>query len=145
MTTTAQNAHKCKKTHQSKWKWSGEDEEPDYSRWDDDKDTATLSADEQRYIRWYHASAHLEWRDDDVADIKSPHVPFMNLTKDQRAKKSTQFKFGLCSHCDAGLSDKSEFVCEPRPNDMFVLTCNRCHEYYTRVDYTYRLVDEAAW
>ncbi len=141
MTTTFQS--KSKKTQPPKRKWSGEDDEPDYSRWEDDNDTGTLTADEQRYIRWYHANAHREWRDADVADDDDPipHVPFMNLTREQRAKKSTQFKFGLCSHCDAGLSDKSEFVCEPRPNDTFVFTCNRCNDYYTRIDCTYRVVD----
>jgi len=62
-----------------------------------------------------------------------PHVPFMNLTKDERDKKSVLFKFGLCAHCDSGLDDKSDFVCDPRPNGAFVITCNACHEYFLQL------------
>jgi hypothetical protein len=61
----------------------------------------------------------------------------MNLTKDERDKKSTQFKFGLCAHCDAGLDDESEFVCEPRGlNCSWVMACNACHDYYQQLAYT---------
>ena len=62
------------------------------------------------------------------------HVPYMNLTKEQRAEKSNQFKFGLCSDCDAGLGDESDFVCEPsRPTGAFVMRCEACHDYYQQV------------
>ena len=64
----------------------------------------------------------------------STHVPFMNLTKKQRADKSELFQFGLCSHCDAGLGDRSDFVCEPSlPTGAFVMRCNACHDYYQKV------------
>lgn len=61
------------------------------------------------------------------------YVPCMNLTKEQRREKSDKFKFGLCCSCDAGLDDKSEFVCDPRPNGAFVLTCNACDGYNQRL------------
>ena len=62
------------------------------------------------------------------------HVPFVNLTKKQRADKSELFRFGLCSDCDAGLGDRSDFVCEPsRPTGAFVMRCNACHDYYQQV------------
>ena len=65
---------------------------------------------------------------------ESVHVPFMNLTKEQRADKSEQFKFGLCSDCDAGLGDESDFVCEPsRPTGAFVMRCNACYDHYQQV------------
>ena len=56
---------------------------------------------------------------------ESTHMPFMNLTKEERDKKRTEFKFGLCTNCDTGLSDKSEFV------GAFV--CNACNDYYARL------------
>ena len=55
---------------------------------------------------------------------ESTHMPFMNLTKEEREKKSAEFKFGLCRNCETGLSDKSEFV------GAFV--CNACHDYYQK-------------
>lgn len=71
--------------------------------------------------------------DEDESNEIQHVVPFMNLTKDERDKKSTQFKFGLCSNCDAGLDDKSEFVCEPRPNGAFVMTCNACYDHHQQL------------
>ncbi|MBM3455925.1 MAG: hypothetical protein FJX80_12375 [Bacteroidetes bacterium] len=77
--------------------------------------------------------------DDDYEDEEpneTPHIPYMNLTKDERDKKSTQFKFGLCAHCDAGLDDESEFVCEPRALGFsWVMACNACHDYYQQLAY----------
>jgi hypothetical protein len=68
---------------------------------------------------------------------KCDHVPFMNLTKEERNKKSDQFKFGLCAHCDAGLDDESDFVCEPRGlGCSWVMACNACHDYYQQLSYT---------
>lgn len=55
-------------------------------------------------------------------------TPVMNLTREERDKKSTQFKFGLCTNCDAGLSDNGEFV---GPVGGFV--CNACNDYYVRL------------
>ena len=57
------------------------------------------------------------------------HVPFMNLTKEQRAEKSKNFKFGLCCDCDAGLDDKSDFVRETRISGD-VKMCNACNNYH---------------
>jgi hypothetical protein len=68
-------------------------------------------------------------QDEDFPTGFEEHVPFMNLTKEQRREKSDKFKFGLCCSCDTGLDDKSEFVCDPRPNGAFVLTCNACDDY----------------
>lgn len=59
---------------------------------------------------------------------ESTHMPFMNLTKEERDKKRTQFKFGLCTNCDTGLSDNGEFV---GPVGGFV--CNACNDYYARL------------
>ncbi len=160
MTTTmmtfaaaASAAQKNKKKTQSICKWSGDDDE---YRWrcDDDEDTGTLTADERRYIKWYHAHAHIQWRDADVdspvaaapvsratADVcgadktTTTHVPFMNLTWAERNKKRHLFKFGLCSDCDAGLDDESEFVCKPRPNAAPLMTCNACSDYYRNLSY----------
>ena len=78
--------------------------------------------------------------DEDYEDEEEPnetqHIPFMNLTKDERDKKSTQFKFGLCAHCDAGLDDESDFVCEPRGlGCSWVMACNACHDYYQQLGY----------
>ena len=144
MTTTM-----MKTTTRTICKWSG-DADDEYSWRDDgrrDEDTVTMTEDERRYINWYHhAQAHIQWRDDDVAsptasDAAPPpaaaankktktHVPFMNLTKEERDKKSKLFNFGLCSDCDAGLDDESEFVCKPRPNAAPLMTCNACSAYY---------------
>ena len=62
--------------------------------------------------------------------VQDPRAPFMNLTKEQRAEKSKWFKFGLCCDCDNGLGDKSDFVCQPRPNGAFVMMCNECNYYH---------------
>lgn len=159
MTATATSTTK-------RWKWSGEDE-PQSEYCHEDTDTMTLTADEKRYIRWYHANGHKEWHnaDEDEApsapshvssvssafwttplsiacgeepvfepdypdyDEEFPHVPFMNLTKDERDQKSARFKFGLCTDCDAGLDDQIEFVCLTKGG----LMCNACNDYYNRV------------
>ena len=60
------------------------------------------------------------------------HVPFMNLTKEERAEKSKNFKFGLCCDCDAGLDDKLEFVRQTRLSGD-VKMCNACHHYHMDV------------
>ena len=127
MTTTTTTATKQK----PRWKWSGEDE-PQSEYCDEDTDTMTLTVGEQRRIQINHANAHKEWHNADEDEDDVQHVPFMNLTKDERKKKSTQFKFGLCSDCDAGLDDQIEFVCLNKGAFM----CNACHDYYNRVALT---------
>lgn len=152
MTTTTMT---MKKTTRTICKWSG-DTEDEYSWRDDDhrdEDTVTMTADERRYIEWYHAQARVQWRDADVElpaaraaagpaaaaaankTIEHKHVPFMNLTKEERDKKSKLFNFGLCSDCDAGLHDESEFVCKPRPNAAPLLTCNACSDYFLNLEF----------
>jgi hypothetical protein len=140
-------------------KWSGDCDADDEYYWrgggdDDDEDTGTSTADERRYYKWYLAQSRVQWRDDDVDDSRRPvasvapaavaankktivaHVPFMNLTAAQRAKKSKLFNFGLCSDCDAGLCNESEFVCKPRPNGAApLMTCNACSEYFWSLSY----------
>jgi hypothetical protein len=75
-----------------------------------------------------------EYPEHDEEETAHVHVPYMNLTKEQRAEKSNLFQFGLCSDCDAGLDDRSEFVCEPsRPTGAFVMRCEACHDYYQQV------------
>jgi hypothetical protein len=151
-TTTAQTAAP---TTTRRWKWSGETEEPDYDRWNDDEDERTTSYKEHvqklKNDAW-NDYAHARFEDDEcpsllpaavaAASAAAPqHVPFMNLTKDQRDKKSDQFKFGLCAHCDAGLDDESDFVCEPRGlGCSWVMACNACHEYYQQLAHL-RVVD----
>ena len=136
-------------------KWSGDAEDDCWRGDDHDEDTVTMTADERRYIEWYHAQSRVQWRDDDVALLAASsapapaapadpaaankktikHVPFMNLTKEERGKKSKMFKFGLCSDCDAGLHDESEFVCKPRPNAAPLLTCNACSDYFLNLEF----------
>jgi hypothetical protein len=167
MTTTAQTKSAAPTTR--RWKWSGETEEPDYNRWNDDDDecTTTYKQHQQKlkndaWNDYAHARDDEDddndddaWFEDDecpsllpaavaaasAAQQQHVHIPFMNLTKEQRDKKSDQFKFGLCAHCDAGLDDESEFVCEPRGlNCSWVMACNACHEYYQQLAHL-RVVD----
>lgn len=165
MTTTVYSAtaQKEQQTGRRRWIWSGESdnsEEPNYGNWAYDHDDDTDTSYEIAYSMWYDTHAHREWHDvdgddyyvddhddhddNDTVQQSQAHtrVPFMNLTKEQRDAKSAEFKFGLCSNCDAGLDDKSEFVCEPRggPTGSFVITCNACYAYhqqvaFNRVDY----------
>jgi hypothetical protein len=81
--------------------------------------------------------------DEDRDHDDDQHVPYMNLTPDERCNMSGNFKFGMCAHCDAGLDDKSEFVCEPRWQST-VLVCNACHTYYQRLAYL-RVVDDESY
>ena len=160
-TTTAQTAAPTTTTR--RWKWSGETEEPDYGRWnyDDDEHTTSYKKYQQKlkddaWNDYAHARDDddddaLYYEDDECpsllpaavanASAAQPHVPFMNLTKDERDQKSDQFKFGMCAHCDAGLDDESDFVCEPRGLDCWVMACNACHNYYQQLAYL-RVVDD---
>ena len=147
-TGTAQTAATARR-----WRWSGETEEPDYSRWIGDNDEGNYTQDEKDYAEWYDACPDCECFDDDTPSVLPvavaaaqqhvhTHVPFMNLTKEERDRKSNQFKFGLCVHCDAGLDDESDFVCEPRGlGCSWVMACNACHEYYRQLAYL-RVVDD---
>jgi hypothetical protein len=148
MTTTMTTTKTAAPTTTRRWKWSGETEEPDH-RWNDEEECITYKEYQQKLKddAW-NDYAHAREDDDDdawhendeclsAAAQQHVHVPCMNLTKDERDKKSTQFKFGLCAHCDAGLDDESEFVCEPRGlNCSWVMACNACHDYYQQLAYT---------
>jgi len=143
-TTAVHNKTKTTRKPFTGCRWSGDEEESQsyYNREDDD--TGTLTVGEQRRIQGYHANAQRKWRNSDEDDnqrvvaaaqaiVRSIRRD-MNLTKEQRADKSEQFKFGLCSDCDAGLGDESDFVCEPsRPTGAFVMRCNACYDHYQQV------------
>ncbi len=124
MPTTSANALNAKK-RQPIGKWSGSDEPQSYYSREDD-DGVTLRKD----VKWYDVHNH----DNNYPEHEEcTHVPFMNLTKEERKKKSANFKFGLCCDCDYGLDDKSEFVCQPRRNGsatIYTNTCNACYNYY---------------
>ena len=66
---------------------------------------------------------------DDDEEEECIHVPYMNLTKEERAQKSKKFNFGLCCDCDYGLEDTSEFVCRSGANGNQMM-CNACHNYH---------------
>ena len=136
MSTTAinasANANAQKKQPKMIAKWSGSDEPQSCYDHEEDTDTATLTRDEVNYIRWYHSIDHSNWRNADDEYEECTHVPFMNLTKEQRAEKSKNFKFGLCCDCDAGLDDKSDFVRETRLSGD-VKMCNACNNYHMDV------------
>lgn len=165
MTTTTKTAPTSATTMTTRrWKWSGETDEPDYDRWNHDEEQTTYKEREQmlKDAAW-RDYAHSHEDDDDNNDDHEccfdddecpsllpaaqqqrvqPHVPFMNLTKEERDKKSDRFKFGLCAHCDAGLDDESDFVCEARNLQCsWVMACNACHDYYQQLAYL-RVVDD---
>ena len=129
-----------------RWKWSGETDEPDYDRWNDDEEEQTTYKEHEQMLKdaAWRDYAHSHEDDDECPSLLpaaqqqrvQPHVPFMNLTKEERDKKSNRFKFGLCAHCDAGLDDESDFVCEPRGLQCsWVMACNACHDYYQQLAY----------
>ena len=135
-TASAQNLTNSKVQSKSKprQRWSGGEKPIEYRRGDDDEDTVTLTADEKRYLKWYNSQAHKEWRDADADENPVQHVPFLvNLTEEERDKKSKQFKYGLCSDCDAGLNNESDFVCQPRSKGAVAMMCNTCHQFYQRL------------
>ena len=146
MTTTTTTTTTTQTMTTRRWLWSGETEEPDYSRWNDYNDQ-----EEDQYNGTYTEEECFD--DDECPSLLpaavaaqqqhvQPHVPFMNLTKEERDKKSNKFKFGLCAHCDAGLDDESDFVCEPRGlGCSWVMACNACHDYYQQLSLL-RVVDD---
>lgn len=162
MTTTTKTAPTSATTITTRrWKWSGETDEPDYDRWNDNEEQTTTYKEHEQMLKdaaWRDYAHSREdddheccFDDDDECPSLLPaaqqqrvqtHVPFMNLTKEERDKKSNRFKFGLCAHCDAGLDDESDFVCEPRGLQCsWVMACNACHDYYQQLAYL-RVVDD---
>jgi len=78
------------------------------------------------------ASGELPMFEPEYPDLEGEdlNIPFMNLTKEERAEKSKKFKFGLCCDCDYGLEDEVEFVrCSDAANSGAVM-CNECHYYH---------------
>ncbi len=163
MPTTTVNAQKRQPIAKSIAKWSGSDEPQSYySREDDDGitlrtaikwyDVKYTEYDEYPYDDGPASAAHPRvsssfWTTPlSIASGEEPmfepeflendectHVPHMNLTKEQRAEKSKNFKFGLCCDCDYGLQDEFEFVCQSRRNGcatIYTKMCNACHNYH---------------
>jgi predicted amidophosphoribosyltransferase len=60
---------------------------------------------------------------------KTAHTPVIKLTQIERAQKSCEHEFGICSSCDAGLDSHDDFVSSIVANDMKV-RCNACYHYY---------------
>jgi len=60
---------------------------------------------------------------------KTAHTPVIKLTEIERAQKSCEHDFGICSSCDAGLDSHDDFVCSYVADDMKV-RCNACHNYF---------------
>ena len=60
---------------------------------------------------------------------KTAHTPVIKLTEIERAQKSCEHEFGICSSCDAGLDSQDDFVCSYVADDMKV-RCNACHNYF---------------
>ena len=136
--TTTVNSHQQQYKKQTRWKWSGGEESQHH--WGEDDDTRTLTTYEMSYKEWYDTHMHnadddgvenddgvdgvdgVEDDDDVENDDTSEYpdyekcthdFPFMNLTKEEREKKSDAFKFG---HHRLG---------------AFAIMCNACHKYYT--------------
>jgi hypothetical protein len=69
-----------------------------------------------------------------VSPVK--HEPGIKLTEEQRNNKANHHKYGLCCCCDAGLDDRTDFVCVDILDDDngFALMCNACDDYYSQQD-----------
>ena len=82
-------------------------------------ETTTVNSQSQHQHHWgEHNADHDDVENDDASEYpdyeKCTHdFPFMNLTKEEREKKSDAFKFG---HHRLG---------------AFAIMCNACHKYYT--------------
>lgn len=68
------------------------------------------------------------------------HTPGHKLSGEERMNKSDQHKYGLCAYCDAGLDDRTDFVCSTLiATGGFALVCNACNKFFTEgeedVDY----------
>jgi len=78
---------------------------------------------------------------DDENEYKTMrHTPGHKLSGEERMKKSDLHKFGLCAYCDAGLDDRTDFVCSTLlATGGFALVCNACNKFFTEgeedVDY----------
>lgn len=83
------------------------------------EEMTTVNSQSQSQHHWdEHNADHDDVENDDASEYpdyeKCTHdFPFMNLTKEEREKKSDAFKFG---HHRLG---------------AFAIMCNACHKYYT--------------
>ena len=134
-----------------RWLWSGETEEPDYSRWNDDEEQTTYEEYQQMlkdaaWRDYAHSPDDDECFEDDDCPSLLPaavaaqqqqvqqHVPFMNLTKEERDKKSNISAFGLCCTCKKKLNDRADFVCntQQKSGGGFYRICVTCYEDYSK-------------
>jgi hypothetical protein len=53
------------------------------------------------------------------------------LTKEQRDEKRSEYQFGLCDTCDAGLDDRAEVNFHYRADGTIETLCDACNDYYT--------------
>ena len=60
---------------------------------------------------------------------ETAYTPVIKLTEIERAQKSCEHDFGICSSCDAGLDNHEDFVSSIVADDMKV-RCNACYHYY---------------
>ena len=61
----------------------------------------------------------------------SNHTPGIKLTDKARAKKSVNYKYGLCCSCDAGFVRLTEFIYYWHPSGKYALSmCVACNRYY---------------
>lgn len=143
MTTTAQTMTAAPTAR--RWKWSGETEEPDYSRWNYDDDERTTSYKEyQKKLRddaWNdYAHAHDDDDDDDdnedtgtLTVEEQRRIQWYHATahaKSNGKSESNNSNFGLCCHCKKKLNDRADFVCNPQ--ESFYRMCIKCHEDYSK-------------
>ena len=82
------------------------------------EEMTTVNSQSQSQHHWDEHNADDDVENDDASEYpdyeKCTHdFPFMNLTKEEREKKSDAFKFG---HHRLG---------------AFAIMCNACHKYYT--------------
>jgi hypothetical protein len=99
-----------KTTAQSKkprWKWSGDDEPSEFSRWDDKEDKKGY----------------------DAYEVDSGDHAFLN---EEEEEESDKHQFGLCWSCKKGLDDRADFVCDDRDNGKFFFMCTDCYEGYSQ-------------
>ena len=60
---------------------------------------------------------------------ETAYTPVIKLTEIERAQKSCEHDFGICSSCDAGLDNHDDFV-SSIVADGFKTRCNACYHYY---------------
>lgn len=66
-----------------------------------------------------------------MSNLKSTtkNQPAIKLTQFERDEKSSQYEFGICETCDAGLDNRDDFVVTVVADGIKV-RCNNCDFYY---------------